>query len=71
MMLGKIFLLFHILVNFNRVLDILLVVFLSGVFCLSLNMLKSVLIVKPFMEQLNPLRLLLKAFPGGSGLGML
>lgn len=71
MMLGKIFLLFHILVNFNRVLGILLVVFLSGVFCLSLNMLKSVLIVKPFVEQLNPLRLLLKAFPGGSGLGML
>lgn len=30
---------------------------------------KSVLIVKPFVEQ--PLRLLLKAFPGGSGLGML
>lgn len=52
-------------------LDILLVVFLSGVFCLSLNMLKSVLIVKAFMEQLNPLTLLLKAFPGGCGLGKL
>lgn len=70
MILGKIFLLFHILVNLIQVLDILLVVFLSGVFCLSLNMLKSVLIVKPFVEQLNPLRFLLKAFPGGSGLGI-